>query len=115
MVYSKDNANSIMNFSKQTLFHISFLIIAFILVMAAYYFEGTAGGGDSIFHYLYAKYAHLHPENFFNHWAKPVYTILAFPFAQLGFMGIKIFNIIMSLSACYFGYKISKQLKYSQC
>ncbi|NDC31427.1 MAG: hypothetical protein EBZ58_10925, partial [Bacteroidetes bacterium] len=55
---------------------------------------------------LYAKYADNHPENFFDHWAKPVYTILAFPFTKLGFLGIKLFNILMSLISCYFGYKV---------
>lgn len=100
-----------MNLSRRAIFHISFFFIAITLVLMAIYFDGTGGGGDSIFHYLYAKYAQVHPENFFDHWAKPVFTILAFPFAQLGFIGIKIFNIIMSLSACYLGYLVLNQLK----
>lgn len=99
-----------MSFSKSAVFYFSFFIIAMALLAMTFCFEGTGGGGDSIFHYLYAKYAIRHPENFFNHWAKPVYTIFAFPFSQFGFVGIKIFNIVMSLSACYLGYKILIQL-----
>lgn len=80
-------------------------------MFVAFHFEGTGGGGDSISHFLFAKYAANHPENFFDHWAKPIYTILAFPFTKMGFLGIKLFNILMSLVSCYFGYKVLTKLK----
>ena len=51
------------------------------------YFNGTGDTGDSITHYFYAQYAPLHLELFFNHWAKPLYVLLASPFAQFGFIG----------------------------
>ncbi len=80
-----------------------FYIIAMIVLMLVY--KGTGDEGDSILHYLFAKYAFIHPENFLNHWAKPVYVILAAPFAQLGFIGIKIFNTVMFAIS---GYLMSK-------
>ena len=80
-------------------------------MMVCFIFEGTGGGGDSVFHFQYARFAGQHPENFFNHWAKPLYTIFAFPFAQFGFTGIKVFNVLMSLVSAFFTYKILQHFK----
>ena len=101
-----------MNFIKQTsFFYYSLAVIAILLLIVCLIFEGTGGGGDSVFHFQYAKFAWQHPENFFNHWAKPLYTIFAFPFAQFGFVGIKVFNVLMSLVSTYFTYKILQHFK----
>lgn len=75
-----------------------------MLLVMAVLLDGTGGGGDSILHYQYARYAGQHPENFFYHWAKPVFTFLAFPFSQAGFIGIKIFNILCSCGAAWLGF-----------
>jgi hypothetical protein len=91
--------------NSKKIFYASITIIATILVCVALYMEGTGGGGDSTFHYQYSKFALQHPENFFDHWAKPVFTMLAFPFTFMGFKGIMIFNILMSLIACIYTYK----------
>lgn len=74
------------------------------LLILAFTTNGTADSGDSVFHFLYAKYAPLHPDNFFNAWAKPLFTLLACPFTLLDFTGIKLFNIlitVISISAAY--------------
>lgn len=73
-------------------------------------FNGTGDSGDSIMHYLFAKYAPNHIKLYFDHWAKPVYVLLASPFAQFGFSGIKLFNLIVSNFAIVFTYKIAKEL-----
>jgi len=67
-----------------------------VALVSSLTFRGTGDSGDSVTHYLFAKYAFKHPELFFDHWAKPVYVLVASPFAQLGFWGIKLFNIIVS-------------------
>jgi Gpi18-like mannosyltransferase len=92
-------------------FYYSLGLISIALLIICFYFEGTGGGGDSVFHFQYARFAGQHPENFFNHWAKPLYTIFAFPFAQFAFIGIKVFNVIMSLVSAYFTYQILLHLK----
>jgi hypothetical protein len=61
-------------------------------------------------HYLFAKYAPIHPKLYFDHWAKPVYVLLASPFAQFGFNGIKVFNAIVSLLNIYFTFRIAQKL-----
>lgn len=64
-----------------------------LLCFVAVSFNGTADEGDSVEHYLFARYAFLHPENFINHWAKPMFVCIAAPFAQLGFAGVKLLNV----------------------
>ncbi|MFT6717256.1 MAG: hypothetical protein ACJA0Q_001907 [Saprospiraceae bacterium] len=73
-------------------------------------YNGTGGSGDSVLHYLYAKYSPAHPELYFNHWAKPLFTLLSSPFAQFGFTGIKIFNAFISLLTVFFTYKTAEKL-----
>lgn len=83
------------------------LLISFVIL---YLFNGTGGEADSINHYLFAKHAPHHPRLYLNHWGKPLFTLLASPFAQFGFNGVKTFNIIMSLIASLYVYKIAKYL-----
>ena len=80
------------------LLFIYLIIVTTIIIL----FEGTGRSGDSIHHYLFAKFAPLHPKLFFNHWAKPLYVLLASPFAQFGFIGVKIFNATVSMFTIFF-------------
>lgn len=61
--------------------------------------QGTRGGGDSYMHYLFAHWSFVHPKLFFDHWGKPLFTILSSPFAQLGFKGAVTFNIIAGIAS----------------
>lgn len=88
----------------------TFLIVAFVSI--AIFLEGTNGGGDSTLHYLFSRYALQHPENLVNHWAKPFFTFVSLPFAQIGFTGIKLFNCICSLATIWFAYKVCTRLNY---
>lgn len=45
-------------------------------------------------HYQIARYAWLHPELFLHHWGKPLFTLFASPFAQLGHWGMALFNAV---------------------
>lgn len=65
-------------------------------IVCIYAFNGTGDSGDSIQHYLFARYAPKHPELYFDHWAKPLYVLLASPFAQFGFAGIKWLNVLLT-------------------
>ena len=59
--------------------------------------EGTHGGGDSYMHHMFAKWSFVHPRLLFDHWGKPLFTILSAPFAQFGFKGSVMFNIIIAI------------------
>ncbi|MDQ3111787.1 MAG: hypothetical protein M3R17_18010 [Bacteroidota bacterium] len=91
-----------------------YLILLFYAVLAAFtifYFNGTGDSGDSITHYLFAKYAPRHPDLYFHHWAKPVFVLLASPFAQFGFGGMKLFNVLNTLGTIFLTYKIAERLQ----
>lgn len=80
-------------------------------ILTIYIFQGTGDNGDSINHYLFARYAPNHPELYFNHWAKPLFVLLASPFAQFGFIGIKLFNAIITGFTVYLTAKSALKLK----
>lgn len=92
--------------SDKKLFYMFWGIGTLALVTIAFCTNGSGGGGDSVLHYLYAKYAFKHPENLLNHWAKPFFTLLVSPFTLIGFSGIKLFNVICSSTSIWLSYKI---------
>lgn len=95
---------------KKTLPLICLSIYLAVGVVFIFLFDGTADSGDSILHYLFARYAPQHPELYFNHWAKPVYVLLASPFAQFGFNGIKVFNLLVSCGSIYLTFEVCRTL-----
>jgi len=88
-----------------------FVVLLYLVLLL--FFQGTGDEGDSIFHFLYAKYAFTHPELYLHHWAKPAFVLLASPFAQAGFIGVKILNLCLSLASVLLVYGVAKKLGYS--
>ncbi len=86
------------------------LLAAYVLALAflAFLFDGTGDDGDSLHHFLFARYAFQHPENFFNHWAKPLYVLWMAPWAQLGFTAVKLMNVGLLGLAMYCTVKIAE-------
>lgn len=93
---------------------IIWLLLAYLLIgiFTIHYFNGTGDQGDSVHHFLYAKYAPQHPKLFFDHWAKPLFVLFASPFAQFGFTGIKVFNLLISIITVFLTYKTAKLYGY---
>ena len=89
----------------------SLLIILLVMAYLAVTANGTGDWGDAIYHYLYSRYAFQHPENFLNHWAKPVYVLFTAPIAQGGFTAVKFFNIGMLLSSIWLAWQVGKHLE----
>jgi len=89
------------------------LVLAFVFfIIELFYSEGSIYGGDSYTHYLFARWAFNHPDNLLNHWAKPLFTLFAAPFAFWGFKGIMLFNITTCALSTYFTIAIAQKLKY---
>jgi glycosyltransferase involved in cell wall biosynthesis len=84
-----------------------FFLAGIILMFTA---KGTGDEGDSIMHYLYARYAYQNHDFFFYHWAKPVYVFFAAPFAQSGWHGIQLFNILASTGSILLTFGMAKKL-----
>lgn len=90
---------------------LTILFYLIIGVLTIIFFQGTGGSGDSMHHFLYAKEAPSHPELFFDHWAKPLFVLIASPFAQLGFVGMKIMNLLLVTATIWFTYKTALEFK----
>ncbi|HOW32578.1 MAG TPA: hypothetical protein PLP88_13520, partial [Bacteroidales bacterium] len=88
---------------------ISVLLVLFsvLAILSTTIFEGA----DNIAHYNLAHYAFKHPELFLYHWGKPLFTILSSPFAQFGFTGIKLFNVVAGIATAYFAYRYLRSQK----
>ena len=84
-------------------------IFAYYLYIAFHY-DGTGDSGDAVFHFQIAEGAFKHPELYLDHWGKPLYTLLASPFAQFGYRGIKVFNILTTVGAYYMTYLCARRL-----
>lgn len=90
--------------------HIAAILFGLVMGVLALTAPGTCDGGDSIMHFIIANAAFAHPENFLNHWGKPLFTLLAAPFAYWGFTSMKIFNVIVSAMAIFFTCRIAQML-----
>ncbi len=86
-------------------FGIHFIIMAFLS-------EGSVGGADDIAHYKFSRYAFQHPSFFLDPWAKPFFTLLMAPFAQLGMMGVRFFNIVLGLATGLLTFLTARRLNY---
>lgn len=73
-----------------------------------------AGGEDGVQHYLIARYALQHPGNLLDHWGKPLFTLIAMPFAQFGMLGVQFLNILLGLLAAWLVYLSARQLGLKQ-
>lgn len=64
--------------------------------------------GDGIMHYQLARFSWQMPANLMHHWGKPVFTILSSPFAQLGFVGMVVFNLLLFSLSAWAVYRLSR-------
>jgi len=66
---------------------------------------------DSGYHFLFARWAYHHPQYFVSVWARPLFTLLYFPFAQLGYPAAKLFTVIVSLATAWQTFRLARQIK----
>ena len=81
-------------------------VLCYYLIMHS----SAHGGADAYWHYLMSAFAFEHPELFINHWAKPFFVLLSAPFAQLGFNGVVVYNLIAGLATAFITCRIGKSL-----
>ncbi|MCX6280889.1 MAG: hypothetical protein NTU51_02920 [Bacteroidetes bacterium] len=82
-----------------------------LLLVLSFLSQGYYGGTDNINHYFLSRYAFTYPKLFLNPWGRPLFTILSSPFAQFGFQGIKVFNVILGTLSAWLVMKTAKELK----
>ena len=97
--------------SNKNILFIFFAIAFVVTTVIAYLSDGAVGGGDHYVHYRMARYSWQHPQYFLDLWGKPVFTILASPFAQFGIMGVKVFNLIGGFTTAFVTVKIAQKFE----
>lgn len=71
------------------------LLLGLGAVLLRVFLPATPEPGDGVFHYLFARYAPEHPRLLLDLWAKPLFTFLGMPFAQLGAWGMALLNALL--------------------
>lgn len=69
---------------------------------------------DSGYHFLFARWAHRHPRYLVGVWARPLFTLLYFPFAQFGYAAAKFFTVIISLATAWQTFRLARQVKFDR-
>lgn len=96
------------NVHDNRIFYVVLTACCTIQLLLIYHTDGTGGFGDSIAHFLIARAAPHNPVLYLDHWGKPLFTLLASPFASMGFTSVQLFNILMTATACTFTYYTAK-------
>ncbi len=76
-------------------------------VIIIFFTQNSYGGGDHFSHFKLAHWGWKYPSLLFNHWGKPVFTILISPFAQFGINGVRIYNLLMGFSTALIVWKLA--------
>ena len=69
--------------------------------------------GDGIMHFFISQASWYDHSLFLNHWGKPLFILLSSTFAQFGFNGMVVFNLLVFAAICFFAYKIFQKLGVS--
>ncbi len=73
-------------------------LLAVALFLLRLVSDGVREMGDGIQHYMMARFCWRHPELILDLWGKPLFTLLASPFAQFGYKGMSAFNALLAFT-----------------
>ena len=93
-------------------YFISSLVALFFIYLSLVQ-EAIVDATDGVYHFQHAKFAFKHPELFFRHWAKPMFTFLMAVPAQFGIKGVVYANIGLIFFSCILCFKAAKKLGFS--
>jgi hypothetical protein len=85
----------------------------FISIFFVFITKNTYDTGDSINHYLYARYAPQHPLNLLHSWAKPLFTLLILLPSQLGYKALMLFQCCLVAASAWLSYQVARALRIS--
>lgn len=74
--------------------------LAALLLVVRMMSPGIPEPGDGAAHYLHARYFWQHAEAALSQWGKPLFSLLASPFALMGPWGTTLFNAICATATC---------------
>lgn len=90
------------------------LLFSFLGIFTTIIFntENSFGGGDHFSHFKLAFWGWKYPDFLFNHWGKPVFTLLISPFAQFGVNGARFYNVILGISTAFVTWKLARYFRF---
>lgn len=88
-----------------------FALALVTMVIVSMISSGIYDTGDGIMHYQFARWSWEHPELLLHHWAKPVFTLVSSPFAQFGYKGVVLFNVLCHIGAAWLTWRIADRMK----
>ncbi len=100
----------------QTFFKVHYFAFLLSILWICYIFsknEIPPDIGDGLMHFFYAQASWFQPQYFLDHWNKPVFTLLSSTFAQFGFNGMAVFNLMVHTLTVAVGFRILRQLGVS--
>ena len=107
--------NAKMNYKSSKNLHWFLLIMVFILlIVLSFLSEGFYGGADNINHYFISRYSFRYPHLFLDTWGRPVFTIMSSPFSQFGFMGLKLFNVLLGCLSAFLAFLTARKIGIRQ-
>lgn len=59
---------------------------------------------------MISRYSFKHPELFLNTWGRPVFTIMSSLFSQLGFGGLKLFNVLLGCLSAFLAFLTARKI-----
>jgi len=75
--------------------------------------EVPADVGDGVMHFFYSQASWQNPDLFLHHWGKPFFILVSSPFAQFGFNGMVLFNILVFTGIILIAFRILNKLNVS--
>ncbi len=99
---------------KKELLLVSALLVVFFIaaVIVVFNTASSYGGGDHYAHFRLAYWGWKYPQLLFDHWGKPVFTLMISPFAQMGMNAARLFDVAVGLLTAFLSWKLVKELKY---
>lgn len=106
-----DNTRLLVVLNNERIIWLLSAVLFGVSVLVAFLTKNTYDSGDSILHFLFARYVPQHPENLLDPWAKPVFTLLAALPSQGGFLGMKLFQCVVVAGSARLAYVVARQLQ----
>ena len=66
---------------------------------------------DSAYHFLFSRWAAVHPFYFVSVWARPLFTLVYFFPAQFGYPAAKLFTVVIGLATAWQTFRLAEWLK----
>lgn len=102
------NLNRLDSYVFYSLLALTLVLLCYVSLFSEVHYEGS----ESIFHYFHSAAIADHPEIIVNHWGKPLFIVLSYPFTFFGVKGVFIFNSLVMILSAFFSFKIGKKLGF---